>query len=163
MKYVLYISTNTLRSMCSVPRWLFLHFLNFVLSRYVVQVLSGWFWNVSSHSCYYWCHFCFHIPCALNFFYEIFIFWNILGFFILSFFLYYYYYYYYYYYLPSYNWLSHHAHYDSTNLLEYLTLDILFELKHRVIVLLSITCYLGLQFPSLLHITPVPVAVRSKA
>jgi len=30
------------------PMWLFLQFLNFVLSRYVAQVLSEWFWNGSS-------------------------------------------------------------------------------------------------------------------
>ena len=46
---------------CSI-RLFFWQFLNFVLSRYVTQVLSEWFWNVSSHPRYYWQHFCLHIP-----------------------------------------------------------------------------------------------------
>ena len=60
------------------PMWLFLQFFNFVLSWYVAQVLSVWFWNGSCRPCYCRYHFCFHIPHALN--------------------THYYYYYYYYYY-----------------------------------------------------------------
>ena len=45
----------------------FLQFLNFVLSRYVAQVLSEWFWNGSSRPYYYRYQFCFHIPHALSF------------------------------------------------------------------------------------------------
>ena len=53
------------------PIWLFLHFLNFIFSRYVGQVFSAWFWNGSSHPCYYRCHLSFHIPYATNFYYEV--------------------------------------------------------------------------------------------
>ena len=56
------------------PIWLFLQFLSFVLSGYVAQLLSDWFWNGSNRPCYYWYHFCFHIPHALNSYYEVFIF-----------------------------------------------------------------------------------------
>jgi hypothetical protein len=61
--------TLALSAVCvQCPIWLFFfwQFLNFVLSRYVAQLLSEWFWNASSRPCYYRYHFCFHIPHALN-------------------------------------------------------------------------------------------------
>jgi len=51
--------------MCSALCGCFLYFLNFVLSRYVVQVLSEWFLNGSILPYYYWYHFCFQIPHGL--------------------------------------------------------------------------------------------------
>jgi hypothetical protein len=50
----------------------YLQFLNFVLSPYVAQVLTESFWNGSSRPYYYRYHFCFHIPQAMNFYYEVF-------------------------------------------------------------------------------------------
>ena len=47
------------------------------LSLCVAQVLSEWLWDGSS--CY-WYHFCFHIPHALDFYYNVFIFQNLLSF-----------------------------------------------------------------------------------
>jgi len=49
----------------------FLQLLSFALSWYVAQVLSEWYWIGSSHPYYYQYHFCFHIPHALNFCYEV--------------------------------------------------------------------------------------------
>ena len=40
--------TVALSAVCSVQYGRFLQFLNFVLSRYVAQVMSEWFWNGSS-------------------------------------------------------------------------------------------------------------------
>ena len=51
-----------------------LQFLNFELSWYVAQVLPELFWNGSRRLYYKWYHFCFHIPHAVNFYYEIFLF-----------------------------------------------------------------------------------------
>ena len=67
---------------CSI-RLFFFHFLNFLLSRYVAQVLSEWLWNCSSRPFYYWYHFCFHISHMRNFYYEVFIFLNLLSYIII--------------------------------------------------------------------------------
>ena len=56
-----------------------LQLLNFVLSRHVALVLCEWFWNGPSRPYHYRYPFCFHIPQALNFYYEVFIFWNLLS------------------------------------------------------------------------------------
>ena len=58
--------------MCSDQYGCFLYFLNFLLSGYVAQTLSEWYWNGSSRPCYYRYHFCFHIPHVLNFCYKLF-------------------------------------------------------------------------------------------
>ena len=47
---------------CPIRLVFFWQFLNFVLSRYVAQLLSEWFWNGSSLPSYYRYHFCSHIP-----------------------------------------------------------------------------------------------------
>ena len=53
--------TLALPAVCAqCPIWLLLYFLNFVISRYVSQVLHEWFWNGSSRPYYYWYHFRFH-------------------------------------------------------------------------------------------------------
>jgi hypothetical protein len=62
--------------MCAVPKnGCFLQFLNFVLSRYVAQVLSDFEMApvapVITGITY---HICFHMPQTLNFYYEVFIF-----------------------------------------------------------------------------------------
>jgi len=59
---------------CSAVYDFCLLFLNSVLSRYVAHVLSEWFWNGSARPYYYRYHFSFHIPHALNFLYEVYIF-----------------------------------------------------------------------------------------
>jgi len=65
MLNVLYFYISTFRSL-QCPIWLFcLQFLNFVLSRYVAEVLFEWFWNGSIRPCYYRYDFCFtfHVRC----------------------------------------------------------------------------------------------------
>ena len=62
------------------PVLLFVYFLDFMLSCYNVQVLSEWFWDSFSCPCFYWYHFCFYVPRTLNFYYEVFIFQNLLCF-----------------------------------------------------------------------------------
>jgi len=57
---------STFRGVCVCV--FFLWFLKFLLSPYVAQVLSHWFWNGSSRPDYYQYHF--HIPHALKFCYE---------------------------------------------------------------------------------------------
>ena len=59
---------------CPIRLVFLLYFLNFLLSCYVAQVLSEWFWNGSSRPYFYRYHFCFHIPHALNLYYEVFMF-----------------------------------------------------------------------------------------
>jgi hypothetical protein len=44
--------------------------------------LSEWFWNGSDRSYYFWYHFFFYIPHAPNFYYEVFLYENLLSFFI---------------------------------------------------------------------------------
>jgi len=57
------------------PIWLFfLYFLNFVLSRYVAQVLSEWFLKWFQLPVLLPVSLCFHIPHPLNFYCEVFIF-----------------------------------------------------------------------------------------
>jgi hypothetical protein len=46
----------------------FLHFLNFVLSWYIAQLLSEGSWDGSNCPYCYWYHFCFYTPHALNFY-----------------------------------------------------------------------------------------------
>jgi hypothetical protein len=46
--------TSALPAVCvQWPVWLFVRFLNFVLSRYVAQLLPEWYWNGSSRPYYY--------------------------------------------------------------------------------------------------------------
>ena len=73
--------TLALSEVCvQCPILLFVYFLDFMLSRYDVQVLSEWFWDSSSCPCFYWYHFSFYIPHTLNFYCEVFIFQNLLCF-----------------------------------------------------------------------------------
>ena len=67
--------TLALSTVCAqCPIWLlFFQFCNFLLSRYVAQVLCEWLWNGSIRPSFYRYHFCFHIPRALNFWYGVFI------------------------------------------------------------------------------------------
>ena len=74
--------TSALPAVCSAQYGCFLQFLYFVRSPYVPQVSSERFWNGSSRPCYYRYHFCFHIPHVLNFCYDVFIFLNLLSFFL---------------------------------------------------------------------------------
>ena len=76
-------STSALPApVCSAQYGCFLHFLYFVRSRYVPQVLSEWFWNGSSRPYYYRYHFCFHIPHAPNFYCKVFTVYNLISFFL---------------------------------------------------------------------------------
>jgi hypothetical protein len=54
VKYVLYFYISTFRSMCAVPNTavFLLQYLNLMLSCYIAQVLSEWFWNGSSRPYY---------------------------------------------------------------------------------------------------------------
>ena len=54
-----------------------------MVSWYVAHVFSKWLWNGPSRAYYYRYHLCFYIPHALHFYYKVFIFQNILGFFII--------------------------------------------------------------------------------
>ena len=63
-------------------RFFFLHFLNFVLFCYVAQLLYEWFLNGSGRPYYCWYRLCFHFPHALNFCYEVCVFYNLHGFFL---------------------------------------------------------------------------------
>ena len=66
--------TSALPAVCvQCPIWLylFMQFLNFVLSRHAVQLLYEWFWDGSSS---YWYQFSCYIPQALNFYCKEFMF-----------------------------------------------------------------------------------------
>jgi len=69
VKYILYLYISTSHSMCAEPNmFVFLHFLNFVLSSFVAQVQSEWFWNGSNCPYYYGYHLRFHITRELYFY-----------------------------------------------------------------------------------------------
>jgi len=64
-KYVSYLHISTSHSLCAEHNMaLLLQFLTFLLSWYVAEVLSEWFWNGSSRPYFYGYHFSIHIPAA---------------------------------------------------------------------------------------------------
>ena len=65
--------TSALPAVCSAQYGCFLQLLNFLLSRYVAQVLSEWFWNGSSRPYCHQYHFCMYSPYVLNFYCTVFI------------------------------------------------------------------------------------------
>jgi hypothetical protein len=102
MLNILYFYISTYRTCVQCPMWLFsvVQYLDFVLSRFVAQVFSEWFWEDSSCPYFYWYHFCFYVPRSLYLCCKVFIFWNLFGFLLLILLHYYYYYYYYYHHHP---------------------------------------------------------------
>jgi hypothetical protein len=77
MLNLLYFYISTFRSVCAVPNMTVFCSSYFVLSRYVAQVLSEWFWDSPSCPYYYWYHFCFYIPHTPYFYRKIFTFFNL--------------------------------------------------------------------------------------
>ena len=59
---------------CGAQYGCFLWYLDFVILLYISRVFYELFWHGSSCPCYYWHHFCFYVPPALNFSCKVFIF-----------------------------------------------------------------------------------------
>ena len=86
VKYVLYFYISTFRSLCAVPNMAVLcsSGISCFPITCVVPVLSEWFCSGYSHPFFYRHQFCVHIPHVLNLYYEVFIFYNLLDFFVIS-------------------------------------------------------------------------------
>jgi len=74
VKYVLYLYISTFLSMCVVPNAaVYCSSLTSCFPGTLLMYCLSVFLNGSTLPYFYWYHFCFHIPHALNSYYEIFI------------------------------------------------------------------------------------------